>query len=416
MKIAIVGTGISGLTAAHLLHDAHAITVYEAEARIGGHTHTVDVEHDGVGYAVDTGFIVFNRTHYPLFSRLLERIGVASQPSDMSFSVRCERTGLEYCGSSLRTLFAQKRNLLRPSFHRMILDIVRFFRDGKAFLRMDDDGSTLGAFLESRRYSRRLVEHFVVPMGSALWSAAPEVLRGFPARTFFEFFDNHAMLDLGGRPEWRTIRGGSSRYVEALVRPFHDRIRTGAPVRAVLRHPDGIEVRADGAPPERFDEVVIATHSDEALRILADADPEERRVLGAIPYQENDVVLHTDASLLPHRRLARASWNAHLPEPAAVRATVTYWMNRLQRLRAPVEFCVTLNRADRIDPAKILRDFRYHHPVYSKDAVAAQRLRDRIDGKRRTHFCGAYWGYGFHEDGVRSAAVVCARFGRRLEP
>jgi predicted NAD/FAD-binding protein len=415
MRVAIVGTGISGLVAAWLLHEDHDIVVYEAEDRVGGHTHTVSVEHEGRRFRVDTGFIVFNEPNYPNFRRILDRLGVEAQPSDMSFSVRCERTGLEYCGTSLNTLFAQRSNLLRPGFHRMILDILRFNRDAKEFLaRGGDESISLDEFLRSRGYSTRLVEHYVVPMGSALWSARPEELRRFPARYFLEFFDNHCMLNVEDRPPWFVVRGGSSRYVEAMIRPFRDRIRLAAPVRSVKRLPEGVEVRAEGYSPERFDRVILATHSDQALGMLADPDEDERRILGAIPYQANDVVLHTDSSLLPRRRLARAAWNYHLGSDPTDRATITYWMNRLQSLDAPVDFCVTLNRTDRIDPDRILRRFTYHHPVYTPEAVAAQRERNRIDGRRGTFYCGAYWGFGFHEDGVRSALAVCARFGKEI--
>jgi len=410
VRIAIVGTGISGLFAAHRLHREHAITVYEADGRVGGHTHTVPARVGDRTFRVDTGFIVFNHDHYPLFTDLLDELSVESQPSDMSFSVRCERTGLEYNGTSVDKLFAQRRNLLRPSFHRMVRDIVRFCRDGRAFLDSGDDRTSLRDLVAKRRYGPELLRHYLVPMCAALWSARPDEVLEFPARFVLGFFDNHAMLDLGRRPVWRVVRGGSSRYIEALIRPFADRIRTATPVQAIRRIPGaGVEIRARGHAPERFDEVVLATHADQALRLLADATEDERRILGAIPFQQNEVVLHTDASLLPRTPRARASWNYLLPDESDGRATVTYWMNLLQGLDAPVDLLVTLNCSDRIDPERVIATFEYDHPVFTHAAVAAQKERPRIDGRSGTHFCGAYWGFGFHEDGVRSALDVCRR-------
>lgn len=419
MKIAVVGTGIAGLVAAHLLHPEHELTVFEANDYPGGHTNTVDVELDGTTYPVDTGFIVYNDRTYPNFIRLLSRLGVATQPSSMSFSVRDERTGLEYNGTSLNALFAQRRNLVRPSFYRMIRDILRFNREARTLLHTGDDAITLHKYLAANRYSSEFVEHYIIPMGAAIWSADPVRMRRFPARYFVRFFENHGMLSVDDRPQWRVVSGGSKRYVEALTRPFRSRIRLRCPVRSIKRSTGHVEVTAqcsDGpAESLRFDRLIMATHSDQALALLADPTEAEREILGAIPYQENEAVLHTDRSLLPRRRLAWASWNYHLPERPTNRVAVTYHMNTLQSLRAPRELCVTLNRTEAVDPGAIIKRITYHHPVYTPEAVAAQRRLGEIDGANRTYYCGAYWGYGFHEDGVTSALAVCRQLGRQLD-
>ena len=415
MKIAVVGAGISGLVAAHLLHPQHEITVFEANERIGGHTHTIRVDTADATHHVDTGFIVFNDRNYPSFEKLLAQLGVASQPTTMSFSVKAEPEDFEYSGTP-RGLFAQRANLTRPAFYRMIFDLLHFNREARQLVEQGDDDVSLGDFLESRRYSRQFIERLIVPQASAVWSADPRQMWAFPARFLVRFFANHGMLGIGGRPRWSTIVGGSHRYVDALIAPFRDRIRTAAPVRSITRHADHVELTAGmaGGEPERFDEVVLATHSDDALSLLADASDRERELLGAVPYQLNEAVLHTDRSLLPRRRRAWASWNYHLlPEPAG-RTRVTYHMNTLQRLSADREFCVTLNRSEAIDPEKIIRTISYSHPVFTPAGVAAQGEHASISGINRTHFCGAYWGWGFHEDGVVSALRVGERLGARL--
>lgn len=417
MKIAIIGTGISGMVAAYLLHRDHEITVFEAAGYIGGHTNTIDVELDGRVYAVDTGFIVFNDWTYPNFIALLTKLGVESQPSDMSFSVKCERTGLEYNGTSLNALFAQRRNLFRPSFYRMIRDILRFNRESVELLDQPDPGPSLAVYLAVNRYSVEFIDHYIVPMGSAIWSADHATMADFPARYLVQFFKHHGMLSVNERPTWRVIKGGSQRYIEKLIAPFHDRIRVNARVESVVRRPESVEIRladGNGGGSTRVDHVIIATHSDQALAMLADPSPREREILGAIPYQDNEAVLHTDASLLPRCRRAWAAWNYHLLPTQPDRAVVTYHMNRLQGLSAPQELCVTLNYTDAVDPAKMLRRITYHHPVYSPQAVAAQRRHGEISGVNRTSYCGAYWGFGFHEDGVKSALSVCRPFGKDL--
>ncbi len=422
MKIAVVGSGISGLVAAYLLHREHQVTVFEANAYVGGHTNTVEVEWQDAVYPVDTGFIVFNDWTYPNFIRLLDRLKVASEPSSMSFSVRCETTGLEYNGTDLNRLFAQRSNLLRPSFYRMIRDILRFNREAPGLLPDGDGGASLGAYLEARGYSDAFMRHYIIPMGAAIWSASTDDVRGMPVRFFVQFFHNHGMLSVDRRPVWHVISGGSHQYLKALTRSFLDRVRLRSPVRAVERTPDRVAITSDEQLPdgrvhrrtEWFDHVILALHSDQALTLLRDPSPQERAILGAIPYQENEAVLHTDTSLLPRRRLAWASWNYHLLRGGKDRVAVTYHMNQLQNLSAPAEFCVTLNRGDDVDPSKVLRRITYHHPRFTPAAVAAQARRPEISGLNRTSYCGAYWGYGFHEDGVNSALAVCQTFGRDL--
>ncbi|TVR64263.1 MAG: FAD-dependent oxidoreductase [Candidatus Competibacteraceae bacterium] len=405
MNIAIIGTGISGLTAAWHLHREHRLTIFEANDYIGGHTNTVEAEFWGKTYAVDTGFIVYNDWTYPNFIELLAQLGVASQPTLMSFSVRCERTGLEYNGQDLNTLFAQRFNLFRPSFHRMLRDILRFNREAPALLEGDCEIS-LNDYLREQRYGREFIEQYIIPMAAAIWSAEPGLMGEMPARFFVQFFKNHGLLSVSQRPQWRVIQGGSRNYVGPLTAPFRDRIRLNCPVEWIRRQPHHVQVKTRHGPVERFDEVVIATHSDQALRLLADPAPREREILGAIPYQENEAVLHTDTRLLPRRKRAWAAWNYHLAAQPQTRVAVTYNMNILQNLDAPVTFCVTLNPSEAIDPARILYRTTYHHPVFTDAGVRAQARRNEISGINRTWYCGAYWSYGFHEDGVNSGLAV----------
>jgi predicted NAD/FAD-binding protein len=416
MRVAIVGAGISGLVVAHLLHREHDITVFEACDYAGGHTNTVRVDTPNETHHIDTGFIVFNDRNYPNFERLLYRLGVASQPSSMTFSVSDGRGDFEYNGGSPNGLFAKRAHLLTPWFHRMIADLSRFNCAARELLAGPDEaqGPSLGDWLEQQRFSGPFIERLIVPQASAVWSADPRQMSSFPARFLAEFFDNHGMLGFRGRPRWRTVQGGSARYVEVLTAPWRERLRLKSPVQAIERAADHVLVKPRGGEAERFDEVVIATHSDQALEMLADASDAEHELLGAIPYQRNEAVLHTDARLLPRRRRAWASWNYHLVESPSGRTTVTYHMNRLQSLRAEREFCVTLNRAAAIAPEKVLRTISYAHPVYTQAGVNAQARVGEISGHNRTHFCGAYWGWGFHEDGVLSGLRVGARFGARL--
>ena len=414
MRIAVVGAGISGLVCAHLLHEGHDLTVFEANDYAGGHSHTVRVDTADETHHVDTGFIVHNDRNYPCFERLLESVGVATQPAPMSFSVSDGRGGLEYNGSSANGLFANRANLVSPSFHRMVRDLLRFNREAPALVGLNGSGPSLGQFLDEGGYSRVFVDRLLVPQASAVWSADPASMWDFPASLLAEFFANHGMFGFSGRPRWRAVSGGSARYVERLTRDFSRSLRLHTPVRRVERLDDVIEVTPAGGEPIAFDEVILATHSDQALAMLAAPSAAEHEVLGAIRYQPNDVVLHTDRSLLPRRRRAWASWNYHLQDEPVGRTTVTYHMNRLQSLAADREFCVTLNRPDDIDPDTVLRRLRYDHPVYTSAALRAQGRWAEVSGQRGIHYCGAYWGYGFHEDGVASALRVCERFERTL--
>ncbi len=414
MRIAIVGAGISGLVCAHLLHEQHELTVFEANDYAGGHTHTVRVDTADETHHVDTGFIVHNDRNYPRFERLLESVGVATQSAPMSFSVSDARGDLEYNGSSANGLFANRANLVSPSFHRMVRDLLRFNREAPALVGLNGAGPSLGEFLDEGGYSQVFVDRLLVPQASAVWSADPASMWEFPASLLAEFFANHGMFGFTGRPAWRAVTGGSARYVERLTRDFAHSLRLSTPVTRIERLDDRVEVTPSGGEPMSFDEVILATHSDQALGMLADASGAERQVLEAIRYQPNDVVLHTDRSLLPRRRRAWASWNYHLQDEPVGRTTVTYHMNRLQTIDADREFCVTLNRSGDVDPATVIRELRYHHPVYTAAALGAQGRWHEVSGQRRTHYCGAYWGYGFHEDGVVSALRVCERFGRML--
>lgn len=393
------------MTAAYTLAERHDVTLFEAASRLGGHTNTVDVRLHGETLAVDTGFIVFNERTYPNFCRLLRELGVDSQPSDMSFSVRSEASGWEYCGSSLNGLFAQRRNLLRPAFYRMLREILRFNRAAMQLLILDDaSGPSLGEFLHAERFGSEFTDNYLLPMGAAIWSAPPGRMLDFPASSFARFFANHGLLSLRDRPQWRTVTGGSRRYLDAMLRARHFNVLPNSPVRRILRNDRDVTILANDRE-HRFDHVIVAAHADDALRMLGDATLAECEVLGSFPYQTNQATLHTDASLMPARRRAWASWNYRVPAHSRAEVTVTYWMNRLQRLDAAEEVFVTLNDDGKIDPAKALRQFTYHHPLYSSTAIAAQRRHGEIS-RGRTHYCGAYWGSGFHEDGVNSGLAA----------
>lgn len=415
MNVAIIGTGISGLAAAHRLHREHRLTLFEASDWIGGHTHTHDVEWAGRRFAIDTGFIVHNERNYPRFRALMDELGVATKRTSMSFSVACERTGLEYGSTNLASLFAQKRNLLRPVFHGMLASILRFNREAPRLLDHEDALLTLGEYLARHRYPRAFVDQYIVPMGAAVWSASTEQMLAFPAQFFVRFLHNHGMLSIRNQPQWRVIEGGSREYVRALVRPFADRIRLSTPVRSVRRFPDRVEIATE-AGLERFDAVVLASHADQSLRLLADPTESERQILSALPYQRNETVLHVDESRMPARRRAWSSWNYRIPREGQATVSVTYDMNILQGLEdAPATFLVSLNDEARIDPAKVLARMTYHHPVYTVAGIAARKRRSEISGANRTAFAGAYWGYGFHEDGVESGFDAADRIASALE-
>jgi predicted NAD/FAD-binding protein len=414
MKIAIIGTGIAGNVVARALCREHDITVFESNDYVGGHTHTHDIELQGRQYAVDSGFIVFNHRTYPNFTQLLAELDVAEQASDMSFSVTCGRTGLEYNGTTLNTLFAQRKNLVSIRFYRMLRDVLRFNREAPAVLLNNDDTLTLGEYLQKHRYSQIFINKYLLPMGAAIWSTDPVNMRDFPVQYFVRFFDNHGMLAVNNRPQWYVVKGGSKSYVEKLIAPFRDRIRLNTPVVAVRRLNNKIVVTTASGDSVEFDYVFIATHSDQALRLLTDPSPMEREVLGAIPYQMNEAVLHTDTSILPRKRRAWAAWNYHLLGDEQTQVSVTYNMNILQGIDAPETFCVTLNSTYNIDPARVIKRLRYAHPMYTRAGVMAQDRHGEINGSRRTYYCGAYWRFGFHEDGVVSAHNALRHFKESL--
>ena len=411
MRIAVIGSGIAGLASAWLLSRKHTVTLFEANGYPGGHTHTHDIRLDGREYTVDTGFIVHNRTHYPLLSALFDELDVATQPTTMSFSVRNQASGLEYNAATLDTLFCQRRNLLSPRFLGMIGDLMRFYREAPALLDDVSQSPTLGEYLERGGYGAAFRDEHLVPMASALWSSPSVAILGFPARYLVQFMANHQMLSLSGRPEWRVVSGGSRRYVDAMRARWSVQERLNTPVMTVRRHHDRVDV-VTHACTDTFDEVVLACHSDQALALLADSDAAERSILGAMTYQTNDTVLHTDASVLPRSRKAWAAWNAFIPADPSDACTVSYCMNLLQGFTSPDPFIVTLNRSHAIDPRRILRRMSYEHPVYTHASVAAQMRKSEIQGRRRVWFAGAYWGWGFHEDGMRSAVELAGDFER----
>jgi len=420
MKIAIVGSGVAGLTVAHALHTEHDIQVFEAGGHIGGHIHTHDVTLGGQQYKVDSGFIVFNHRTYPRYVELLSELGVESQASDMSFAVSCGKSGLEYNGTSFNALFAQRGNLIKPVFWGMLQDILRFNREAPAWLARSGGASTeftLGDVLTSGGYGTLFRDYYLVPMAAAIWSSRPQRVLDMPAEFFIRFFQNHGLLSVKDRPLWRVVKGGSRAYVDRLVAPFLDRVHCHTPVRQVRRHDQGVDVVLDNGSTQstaRFDALFLACHSDQAMALLADPSPAEREVLSAIPYQANRAVLHTDARLLPKRPLARAAWNCLMPDGPEGPLALTYAMNALQGLKTPEPVCVTLNGEDYVDrvldPKRVLATMTYHHPVFTRAGIAAQARHREIDGTGNTYYCGAWWGNGFHEDGVVSALDALNHF------
>lgn len=409
MKIAIIGSGIAGNTIAYHLNKQHDVTVFEAESHIGGHTHTHHIQHEGNEYNVDTGFIVFNDRTYPNFIALINELKVAWQPSEMSFSVQCEKTGLEYNGTNLNSLFAQRRNLFKPSFHQMIRDILRY---NKTSLELLTDGNEikLGDYLRLGHYSQQFIDHYIIPMGSAIWSTEARQMLDFPARFFVRFFHHHGMLTVNNRPQWRTITNGSASYVSALTESFKDKIRLNTPVESVRRLAASVLVKPLHGEEEKFDYIFFACHSDQALKLLSDKKANEIEILSAIPYQQNTIFLHHDVSMMPKRKLAWAAWNYHVTNPHAEQVTVTYNMNILQNLKSKEPLLVTLNHTKLINPAKVIKRLKYMHPIYTLAGAAAQARHAEISGKNRTGFAGAYWRNGFHEDGVVSALEAIKHF------
>lgn len=414
MKIAIIGSGISGLTCAYHLSKKNEVHIFEQGDYIGGHTCTVNVETQSGKYNIDTGFIVFNDWTYPEFIKLMNEIGVPSQETAMSFSVKSDISGLEYNGTSINSLFAQRLNFLRPSFHLMIKDILRFNKESLSLLSSDEEAHlSLGEYLEKHHYSRHFIDNYIVPMGGAIWSSSAEQMQSFPAQFFVQFFKNHGMLSVDNRPVWRVIKNGSSSYIKPLIKNFENNIRLNSPVLSVKRNQDSVKIisKRDGVSlEEEFDQVIFASHSDQTIKMLTDASALEKEIFDGFQYQPNSVVLHTDESLLPKKKLAWAAWNYFIPKLKTQHVAVTYNMNILQGLKSPETFCVSLNLDDQIDQKKILRKFTYDHPVYSLKTIRSQANWNKISGNNRTHFCGAYWGFGFHEDGVKSALKVITHF------
>lgn len=422
MKIAIIGAGISGLTAAYVLNRDHDVTLYEANDRLGGHTATKDIHFKGQDYAIDTGFIVFNDWTYPNFKALLKQLGVEYQPTEMGFSVSCELSGLEYSGNSLNTLFAQRRNIFKTSHWQMIRDILRFNKE--ALVDVDSGGHylnmTLDDYLKHKHYSGAFVDKYLIPMGAAIWSASTSVMKEFPLQFFVRFFRNHGLLSVNDRPQWHTIKGGSRSYIAPLIQHFEDKIKLASPVLSVNRSERHITVET-AQDSQNYDHVVIASHSDQALAMLKDASADETHLLSKIPYQKNEVVLHTDTSILPSKRSTWSSWNYRIVDNGGENAlnselppVLTYDMNILQSIKSEDTFCVTLNRTRSISPEKILGTYHYDHPVFSVEGIKAQQQWSTINGVNRTWFCGAYWANGFHEDGVVSALKVAEKFGASL--
>ncbi|WP_395769542.1 NAD(P)/FAD-dependent oxidoreductase [Arenimonas sp.] len=405
MKIAVIGSGIAGISAAWALCRQHEVVLFEKENRLGGHTHTHDIAMDGKNYRIDSGFIVHNPENYPLFSAFLKELGVPTKTTEMSFAVHNRVLGMFYNAHDLGGLFCQRRNLVSPAFWRMLSEIRRFYAECPALLASDEDGPALGDYLHANGYSTFFIENHLIPMASALWSSPSQRILDFPAKYLVAFMANHHMLQITDRPLWRVLENGSSSYIEKISRVWPVTVRLDSPVRRVLRSDDAVAVTTDHAT-EHFDQVVFASHSDQTLMMLADADTREREILGAIRYQANETILHCDASVLPPDRRAWAAWNADIPSNPDAPCTVSYCMNILQGIESPEPFIVSLNQRNQIDPAKILAVMQYHHPVYDHAMVRAQFRQNEIQGKRRSWFCGAYWGFGFHEDGFRSGHEV----------
>jgi predicted NAD/FAD-binding protein len=404
-KIAIIGSGISGLTCGYLLHQDFDIEIFEANNYIGGHTSTIEVDE----LAIDTGFIVFNDRTYPNFQKILDRLGVDYRPTEMSFSVRNDQWGLEYNGNNLNSLFAYRKNIINPKFIKLIYDILKFNRLAKK--NIVNRNETLKEFIDKHNFGRWFIGGYILPMGSAIWSMGIKEMLDFPFAFFARFFNNHGLLDVNNRPQWYTICGGSQNYIPKLTSGFSDKIHLNAEVKQIIRNEQDVELIFTDGTKKSFHEVICACHSDQALRILAKPTAAEAKILGAVKYSKNEVVLHSDESLLPRRKLAHASWNYLITRHSDKQATLTYNMNILQGLKSDKIYCVTLNSNEMIAKEKIIAKFNYEHPIYTEEAVIAQQGWAKISGVERIHYCGAYWANGFHEDGVKSAIQVCENLG-----
>ena len=415
MKIAIIGTGISGLTAAYLLNKNHNITVFEKNDYIGGHTHTHDISVNNIDYAIDTGFICYNENTYPNFIKLLKILGVESQKTTMGFSVKSLKKDLEYAGNSISSLFSQKKNIFNPSFLWMLKEIVSFNKKAKQDFLQIIPGKSLDEYLKENRYSEAFINNYIVPMGAAIWSTKPASILDMSALFFIRFFYNHGLLQVQNRPNWWVIKGGSKQYVNKMIVGFKDKIRLSHPISKIRRVNGKIEITGDNTKiKDIFDAVVIATHSNQALDLLSDSTDLELDILSKISYQKNEALLHTDTSILPKNSSAWSSWNYFLDKDPQKPVSLTYNMNILQNLDSEETFCVTLNGSSLINPEKIIKKINYHHPLFTVEGLKAQGRKHEICGKNNTYYCGAYWRNGFHEDGVVSALDVCGKFGISL--
>ena len=415
MKIAIIGSGISGLTAAHLLHKQHDITILEANDYIGGHTHTHQIEVDKKKWLIDSGFIVYNENTYPNFIKLLQKLKVDTQKTSMGFSVKAPGQKLEYSGGSLNSLFAQRLNLFRPSFLMMLKDILRFNRISVAKLSNLNESTTIYEFLINHKFSKNFIENYIIPMGAAIWSTAAKKTTEMPAVFYIRFFKNHGLLQIFNRPQWCVIKGGSKAYIPKIIAGFKNKILLSTPVSKVIRSKNSVEVfYGKDFASHQFDKVIFATHSDQALALLEDPSEEEVKILGSLPYQKNVALLHTDSSILPKKKITWSSWNYLLSGDKSKPVTLTYNMNILQSLKSNTNFLVTLNSNGGVDTSKIIKTLVYHHPLFTVKGVKAQKEKNKISGVNNTFYCGAYWGNGFHEDGVNSALDVCSFFDKAL--
>ncbi len=415
MKMAIVGTGISGLTAAYMLQGDHDVHVFEANNYIGGHTNTIIVKEDNKKIPVDTGFIVFNKKNYPNLCKLFDVLGVESRESDMSFSVHCEKTNLEYNGSDFNRVFSQRSNIFNLEFWRMLKDIMRFNVESPVTLRNGiDDKITVAEFAKMNKYSEKFIEYYLIPLGASLWSSPAAQFRSFPIKFVLEFLDNHCMLQVNSRPQWRTVMGGSYKYIEPLIKGFREKIYLNKGVTSVTRKNNQVELVLSNGTTELFDEVILATHADTSRRLVKNIEPEEDKMLKLFKYQYNEAVLHTDTCVLPDNKRTWASWNYRIPVTENNYASVSYNMNMLQGIESDKTYNVSLNQSDQIDQNKIIRRIGYYHPIFQPGRDFVQSQHDKLIRRRGVSYCGAYWGYGFHEDGVRSALAVCANYDQTL--
>ena len=413
LKIAVIGSGISGLTSAFLLSKKYEVSLYEKNNYIGGHTHTHEIYENDKKINVDSGFIVYNENTYPNFMKLLNVLKIESQHTKMGFSVKSDYEDFEYAGNSVNSIFAQKSNILRPNFLKMIYQILRFNKISKNEFNNIDENVTLNDYLIKFSFSEKFINHYIIPMGAAIWSTSPQKMLNIPAKFFIRFFNNHGLLEVTNRPQWWVIRNGSFQYVKKIIKPFEKNIFLNCKVNSIIRKNNQVKIKFDKGE-KIFDHVIIATHSDQALNLLSDPTDEENKILGAIKYQKNIALIHTDQSILPRRKIAWSSWNYLLNESQDDFVTLTYNMNILQTLKSKKVYCVTINNTTSIDDRKIIKKIKYHHPLFDIISVKAQQQKNKICGQNNTYFCGAYWGYGFHEDGVNSALDVCKKFGIEL--